>query len=177
MQALRNVSRILIGAVFIFSGFVKAIDPLGSAYKFSDYFEAFNMGFFGQIALFLAILLSSAEFLIGICLVIGIRMRITSWALMIFMIFFTFLTLIIAIKNPVTDCGCFGDALILTNWQTFFKNIIFSLFTYEVVKVWKSVIRLVAVAILPDEAVDVHGNVIRIPGNGKEPVEKDSSVE
>jgi uncharacterized membrane protein YphA (DoxX/SURF4 family) len=125
MKVLRNFSRIIIAPVFVFSGFVKAIDPLGSAYKFSDYFEAFGLDFLMPTALVLAILLSTAELVIGLNLIMGVVMRTTSWALFIFMSFFTLLTLIIALTNPVTDCGCFGDALILTNWQTFWKNILF----------------------------------------------------
>lgn len=122
---IRNVSRYLIGIVFIFSGFVKAIDPWGSAFKFSDYLEAFGIDFLLPFTLILAILLSTAELLIGLTLFLKLRMRVTSWALLIFMIFFTCLTFFSALTNPVTDCGCFGDALILTNWQTFFKNIVF----------------------------------------------------
>ena len=125
MNTIRNFARFLIAPVFIFSGFVKAIDPLGSAYKFSDYFEAFGMDFLTPIALPLAIILSTTELLIGLSLIMGIVMRTTSWVLLLFMSFFTVLTLIIAITNPVTDCGCFGDALVLTNWQTFWKNVIF----------------------------------------------------
>ena len=124
MKIIRIISRILVGCVFIFSGFVKAIDPLGSTYKFSDYFEAFNIGFFEPLSFVLAVLLSTSELVIGINLFLGLRMKVTSWALFIFMSGFTILTLILAINNPVTDCGCFGDALILTNWQTFFKNVI-----------------------------------------------------
>lgn len=125
LKIIRNTARYLISIVFIFSGFVKAIDPLGSHYKFSDYFEAFGLGFLGPLSLSLAVLLSSAELLIGLCLFFKVRMRTSSWALLLFMIFFTILTLIIALTDPVSDCGCFGDALILTNWQTFFKNLIF----------------------------------------------------
>jgi uncharacterized membrane protein YphA (DoxX/SURF4 family) len=125
MKLIRNIARLIIAPVFIFAGFVKAIDPLGLTYKFSDYFDAFNMEFLGPAALVLAILLSTAELLIGINLLLKLRMKETAWALFVFMVFFAVLTLVIAITNPVTDCGCFGDALILTNWQTFFKNIIF----------------------------------------------------
>ncbi len=124
MKILRITSRIIAGALFIFSGFVKGIDPMGSTYKFIDYFEAFHLGFLNSVAFPLAILLSTGELVIGINLLLGIRMKITSYALLIFMSFFTVLTLILAIYNPVTDCGCFGDAIILTNWQTFWKNII-----------------------------------------------------
>jgi uncharacterized membrane protein YphA (DoxX/SURF4 family) len=125
MNVIRNFSRLIIAPIFIFSGFVKAIDPLGSAYKFSDYFEAFGMDFLMPLSMFMAVLLSTAELVIGLSLIMPVVMRVTSWALLIFMSFFTVLTLIIAITNPVTDCGCFGDAIILTNWQTFWKNVIF----------------------------------------------------
>lgn len=125
MRTIRNFARILIAPVFIFSGFVKAIDPLGTTYKFTDYFEAFGMDFMAPVAFVLAILLITAELAIGLALLLGVLMRITSWALMIFMSFFTILTFILALTDPVTDCGCFGDAVILTNWQTFWKNLIF----------------------------------------------------
>jgi len=124
MRSIRIFCRILIGIIFIFSGFVKAIDPLGSTYKFSDYFNAFMIGFLEPLALPLAILLSAVELIIGLNLILGIRMKITSGVLLIFMLVFTVITLILAVFNPVSDCGCFGDAVILTNWQTFWKNII-----------------------------------------------------
>jgi uncharacterized membrane protein YphA (DoxX/SURF4 family) len=125
MNIIRNIARLLIAAVFIFAGFVKLVDPLGLTYKFGDYFEAFHLGLLTPIALILSILMSAAELLIGLNLLLKIRMKETSWALLIFMLFFTLLTFFIALTDPVKDCGCFGDALILTNWQTFFKNIIF----------------------------------------------------
>jgi len=124
MKVLVYLSRIFTGLVFVFSGFVKAVDPLGSAYKFSDYFNAFHLGFLEGISLPLAIFLSSAELVIGLCLLTGFRRSLSSWLLLLFMVFFTILTFILAIFNPVSDCGCFGDALILTNWQTFWKNIV-----------------------------------------------------
>jgi hypothetical protein len=127
MKIMRNVARYLIAPVFIFSGFVKAIDPLGFTYKITDYFEAFGLPWLSSLAIVFAVFLSSAELLIGLALFFKIRMKTSAWALLIFMGFFTMLTFFSALKNPVTDCGCFGDALILTNWQTFFKNIIFML--------------------------------------------------
>ncbi|MBA7547939.1 hypothetical protein ES705_40380 [subsurface metagenome] len=125
VRIIRNIARLVMGIVFIFSGFVKDIDPLGTTYKFWDYFEAFGLGFLSHVALVLAIFLSSAELIIGVCLFLKIRLKETVWALFLFMSFFTILTFIIALTNPVADCGCFGDAILLTNWQTFFKNLIF----------------------------------------------------
>ena len=124
MKIVRTISRIFVGIIFIFSGFVKVIDPLGSTYKFVDYFNAFHMSFFIPFAIYLAILLSIAELIIGISLLFNVKIKIGAWSVLLFMSFFTFLTFILAIYNPVSDCGCFGDALILTNWQTFFKNLI-----------------------------------------------------
>jgi uncharacterized membrane protein YphA (DoxX/SURF4 family) len=124
MKILRSVSRIIIGLVFIFSGIVKAIDPLGSAYKFHDYFQAFNLGFLNLISLPLAILLFTAEFIAGFSVLTGLRQKTGIWVVMILMLIFTPLTFILALTNPVSDCGCFGDAIHLTNWQTFEKNII-----------------------------------------------------
>lgn len=124
MKTILTVSRLIAGLVFVFSGFVKAIDPMGSAIKFEEYFLAFNLDFLDLAALPLAILLSSAELMIGLNLLAKIRIRLTAWLLLIFMSFFTVLTFILALYNPVSDCGCFGDAIKLTNWQTFFKNVI-----------------------------------------------------
>lgn len=125
MKALRIISRVLLGLVFIFSGFVKAVDPWGSAYKFHDYFTAFQMEWLTGLALPLGVALCLAEFLIGVGLLFGTRMRLFAWALMIFMTYFLFLTLYLAIANPVSDCGCFGDAIKLSNWETFYKNVVF----------------------------------------------------
>ncbi len=124
MKYIRIIIRILLGLVFVFSGFVKGIDPMGSAIKFTEYFEIFHMSWLESAAIVLSIALSTAEFLIGVALIIGLRMKVTAWAALLFMSFFTVLTLYSAIANPVTDCGCFGDALVITNWQTFYKNII-----------------------------------------------------
>ncbi len=123
MRILLWVSRILFGTVFIFSGFVKAIDPLGSAYKFQDYFVAFGMEWLFFTALPMAIILSTLELVIGVAVLLGIKMRYSAWGGLLFMVFFTPLTLFIAITDPVPDCGCFGDAIIISNWDTFYKNL------------------------------------------------------
>lgn len=124
MKILRLISRIVAGLVFIFSGFVKAIDPLGSAYKFHDYLQAFHINFLQFLCLPLAVLLCSAEYMAGFSVLTGFRQKTGIWGLLILMAFFTPLTLVLAITNPVSDCGCFGDVIHLTNWQTFGKNII-----------------------------------------------------
>ncbi|WP_372752096.1 BT_3928 family protein [Labilibaculum sp.] len=116
--------RLFVGLTFIFSGFVKAIDPLGSTYKFTDYFLAFGMDSLKEIAFPLAILLSTLEFTVGMSLVFNSRKNIFVWIALLFMLFFTPLTLVLALTNPVSDCGCFGDAWVLTNWETFWKNIL-----------------------------------------------------
>jgi|WetSurSiteA1Bulk_404760.scaffolds.fasta_scaffold14755_2 hypothetical protein len=128
MKLLRIISRIIIGLTFIFSGVVKAIDPLGSAYKFHDYFYAFNLGFLNSFCLALAIVLCTAEFISGFAVLTGLRQRTGMWGVLILLALFTPLTFILALTNPVSDCGCFGDAIHLTNWQTFGKNILLVFF-------------------------------------------------
>jgi uncharacterized membrane protein YphA (DoxX/SURF4 family) len=119
-----EISRILLGVVFVFSGFVKAIDPLGSAYKISDYFSAWGLQFLDFLALPGSFFQSTLEFVLGVFLLAGIYRKITSILVLMVMCFMTPLTLYLAIVNPITDCGCFGDALVITNWQTFYKNIV-----------------------------------------------------
>ena len=121
-----NACRFLLAAAFIFSGFVKAVDPLGSQYKIQDYLEAFGMiswfpSFFPLLA---AVILSAIEFSVGVCMFFGIRKTTTTILALLIMLFMTPLTLYLALKNPVSDCGCFGDAWVLTNWETFGKNIV-----------------------------------------------------
>ncbi len=125
IKILKHLARILFGLVFIFSGFVKGIDPWGSAYKFTDYFHAMGLDAIVWAAFPLGVLLSFAEFAIGVAFLFNWRMKIFSWLGLLFMLFFTPLTLWIALKNPVTDCGCFGDALVISNWETFYKNLVF----------------------------------------------------
>jgi len=118
------ISRMIVGLVFLFSGFVKGVDPMGFTYKLQDYFIAFNLDFLKSIALPLSILLILAEFLVGISLFFKLRTQLGAWGGIIFMLIFTPLTLVIALTDPVTDCGCFGDALVISNWQTFWKNLV-----------------------------------------------------
>lgn len=124
MKLAFKIIRILTGLVFIFSGLVKGIDPLGSAYKFHDYFQAFNLEFIQFLTLPLSIGLSTLELITGFSLLTGIRQKAGIWSASLLMLLFTPLTLVLAISNPVSDCGCFGDAIHLTNWETFFKNLV-----------------------------------------------------
>jgi uncharacterized membrane protein YphA (DoxX/SURF4 family) len=123
MKVAANISRLLVALVFLFSGFVKGVDPLGTAYRMEDYFIAFGTEWALPFSLFLSIFLCTVEFTLGVALLLNLRLKYLSWPLFLMMLFFTVLTLNDAIYNPVPDCGCFGDALILTNWQTFYKNI------------------------------------------------------
>lgn len=123
MKVLRILSRIIVGIVFIFSGTVKAIDPLGTVYKFQDYFHAFSLDFLSGLSMLAAIVLCTSEFLGGFSLLLNIRQKTGVWIVFILMVIFTPLTFVLALTNPVSDCGCFGDAIHLTNWQTFFKNV------------------------------------------------------
>ncbi|OFX74753.1 MAG: hypothetical protein A2X12_03315 [Bacteroidetes bacterium GWE2_29_8] len=123
LNILTHAARILVGLVFIFSAFVKGVDPMGLNFKLEDYFIAYKMSFLLPLALPAAIFFILLEFLIGVSLIFGTQMFITAWALFLTMSYFTILTLISAITNSVDDCGCFGDAIVLTNWETFFKNV------------------------------------------------------
>jgi hypothetical protein len=118
------VLRLITSVVFVFSGFVKAVDPLGTVYKIEDYLKAFGDSWTALtvVAFPAALLLIAVELMIGIQLLMMIRFRISALLSLLFMLIMTPLTLYIALENPVTDCGCFGDALKISNWQTFGKN-------------------------------------------------------
>ncbi len=118
------LSRLIVGLTFMFSGFVKAVDPVGSAIKFEDYLNSFQLSNLTFIVIPLSFIVSALEFLTGLHILLGIRIKTSSIIALLFMVVFFPLTLGIAIYNPVSDCGCFGDAIKLTNWETFFKNVI-----------------------------------------------------
>ncbi|NTV83234.1 MAG: DoxX family protein [Bacteroidales bacterium] len=124
MKILANISRIFVAVVFLFSGFVKGVDPLGFTYRVEDYFIAFGVEWAIPLALFLTIFLCAVEFALGAALLFNFGLKYLAWPLLLMMVFFFGLTLNDAINNPVPDCGCFGDALKLTNWQTFYKNVV-----------------------------------------------------
>ena len=121
-----NIARWLLAVVLIFSGYVKAVDPMGTSYKIRDYLDAARLADYvpDVSVMILSVVLSAVEFLLGICLLFAIRRRLVSRLAVVLMTFMTLLTLWLAIANPISDCGCFGDAIVLTNWQTFLKNVV-----------------------------------------------------
>lgn len=142
---LVNVSRLLLALVLLLSGFVKAVDPMGFSYKLQEYFSAFgvdvmNEGWF----LLAALLLSAVEFIMGVLLMMGVYNRGVTMLAFLFFIFFTPLTLVLAIWNPVRDCGCFGDAIKLSNWGTFVKNILLLMFATVICFRYKLFVRCIS---------------------------------
>lgn len=119
-----SVARTLLALTFVFSGFVKAIDPLGTTYKIEDYLKAFG-GVFTELmplAEVAAVVLIGFELVLGLCMLLNVRTQWTCWLALAFYVVMLPLTLYIALENPVSDCGCFGDALVISNWATFWKN-------------------------------------------------------
>ncbi len=125
-KVLVNIARLVLAVTLILSGYVKAVDPLGTQYKIADYLQALHLGAYAPdfLTLGAAVLLSAVEFAMGICLLFAIRRRLTSLLVLLMMVVMTPLTLWLAVADPISDCGCFGDAVVLTNWQTFGKNVI-----------------------------------------------------
>jgi len=126
MKAVISICRILVGVLFIFSGLVKLNDPLGFSYKLQEYFSepVLDIPALIPFALIIGILLVIFELVLGIMLLIGYNRKFTVWSLLLLMMFFTFLTFYSAYFNKVTDCGCFGDAIALTPWQSFYKDVL-----------------------------------------------------
>ena len=133
---ITTVCRFVLAVVFIFSGFVKAIDPLGTQYKIQDYLDALGWtGVFPEFVPFIAsALLGMLEFCLGVYLFFGIRRIIAPRAVVAVMAIMTPLTFWLAWENPVSDCGCFGDAVVLTNWETFGKNVVLLVMSLVVLK-------------------------------------------
>ncbi|MBP5317587.1 MAG: hypothetical protein J6Y83_07790 [Bacteroidales bacterium] len=124
MRFLRALCRLVFGLTFIFSGLVKLLSPVGTSLIFQEYFSALHLGFLSGTALYAGMLLAVAEFTVGMCILLSVRMKLMTGVGFYMCCFFTLLTLYLALFNPISDCGCFGEAVHLTNWQTFFKNLI-----------------------------------------------------
>jgi len=144
MKLLTHIARLLVAATFIFSGFVKLVDPIGSAIKFEEYFseDVLNLTFLIPYALPFSIILIMVELLLGVMLFVGFKPKLTVWGTALIMAVFLFLTWYSAYYDKVTDCGCFGDAIKLDSWTTFYKNIFFGalilflLFNLKHIKPW-----------------------------------------
>lgn len=119
-----TICRLLVGALFIFSSFTKGVDPLGTKFKILDYLAVYNLQWFNDIAMLISMGLILVEFIVGICLLTNIFPRLAVLGATILMLFFTTTTLFDAVYNLVPDCGCFGTAVKMSNWQTFYKNLV-----------------------------------------------------
>ncbi|PQJ21056.1 DoxX family protein [Tenacibaculum sp. SG-28] len=130
LKNVTHISRLLVGLLFIYSGFVKLIDPIGSQYKFEEYFneDVLNLEFLIPFALPFSVLLIVVELALGVMLLVGYKPKLTVWSLFGLNTIFLFLTWYSYTYNKVTDCGCFGDAIKLTPGETFYKNIVFMIF-------------------------------------------------
>ena len=123
-QLLTVLMRLTVGGVFVCSGFTKGIDPWGTCYKITDYLNAMGLERWSSAALFIAAAMAALEFMLGIAIVVGAYRRSSPWIALLVMLVMTPLTLWLAVTGAVPDCGCFGDALHLSNWATFGKNVL-----------------------------------------------------
>ena len=126
IKIIVQLFRYFVGVLFIFSGLIKLNDPIGFSFKLEEYFgpTVFNLDFLIPIVLPMAIFIVILEVVLGIFLIIGLNKKFTLWSLLLMIIFFTFLTWYSAYFNKVTDCGCFGDAIKLTPWESFTKDVV-----------------------------------------------------
>ncbi|PCH71003.1 MAG: DoxX family protein [Bacteroidales bacterium] len=126
MKYIVNISRVLVGVLFIISGFIKLNDPVGFSFKLEEYFSlgVLDIPWLMSYALAISIFMVIFEVLLGVMLLVGFRIKFTLWSLLLMIVFFTFLTFYSAYFNKVTDCGCFGDAIKLTPWESFTKDIV-----------------------------------------------------
>lgn len=126
MKIITQIIRILVGVLFIISGLIKLNDPIGFSFKLEEYFESnvLDIPFLIPFALQIALIVVIAEVILGVMLLLGIKTKATLFNLLLMIVFFTFLTFYSAYFNKVTDCGCFGDAIKLTPWESFTKDLI-----------------------------------------------------
>src|SRR6195952_4317994 len=124
MKTVINIARLIVGVLFIFSGLVKANDPLGLSYKMQEFFEVWGWNFFNDFTLSFSILMIAFEIIAGVAVLLGWQMRLFSWLLLLLIIFFTFLTGYANLSGKVRECGCFGDCIPLTAGQSFTKDLI-----------------------------------------------------
>ena len=126
MNILVQLARVIVGVLFIISGFIKLNDPVGFSFKLEEYFSStvLDLPLLEPYALAIALFVVILEVILGVTLLLGYRIKLTLWTLLGTIVFFTFLTLYSAVTGKVTDCGCFGDALKLTPWESFYKDVV-----------------------------------------------------
>src|SRR5882757_10993323 len=124
MKSLINIARVIVGILFIFSGLVKANDPLGLSYKMQEFFEVWNFHWLDNFTLAFSIIMIVFEIVAGVAILLGWRMKLFSWLLLLLIIFFTFLTGYAYLSGKVRECGCFGDCIPLTAGESFTKDIV-----------------------------------------------------
>src|SRR4029077_9531742 len=127
MKVLLNITRVFVGLLFIFSGLIKANDPLGLSYKMQEFFEIWGMEKFNSWTLASSVLMNGFEIIAGFALLLGWRIRLFSWLLLLLILFFTFLTGYTYATGKPTNCGCFGDCLLITSKTSFLKDIALTL--------------------------------------------------
>lgn len=146
MKIIANFARILVGLEFIFSGFVKVVDPYGTGLKLQEYFEVFSKDlpifsgffqFFADHGLALSVIFCASELVLGVALLFNYKLKWSSWAALLLMLFFTVLTFYSAYFNKVTDCGCFGDFMKLKPWHSFYKDVI-SIFFISIIFIYRN---------------------------------------
>lgn len=144
MKMLVSICRVLVGSLFIVSGLIKANDAVGFAYKLEEYFSPDVLSWLTWMEPYaypLAVFICIAEIVVGLAVLLGAKMRLASWSLLLMIVFFTFLTFYSAFFNKVTDCGCFGDALKLTPWGSFYKDLILLVLIIPIF-LWRGKIKL-----------------------------------
>lgn len=134
VDILLGFSRILVGILFLFSGFIKANDPTGFGYKLDEYFLVFQLDFLNDYSTWIAVIICGLEIVLGAFLLLGFYKKTVAWGLLLLTVFFLFLTFYSAFFEVVTSCGCFGDAIPLTPWQSFIKDVILLLFVLVIFK-------------------------------------------
>jgi uncharacterized membrane protein YphA (DoxX/SURF4 family) len=144
MKIITRIIQFVVGIVFLFSGFAKMVDPIGFGYKLGEYFEkdVLNLEFLIPYALVIGILVVIFEFTLGIMLILGYKVKFTLWSMLAMMLFFTLLTFYTAYWEKVTDCGCFGDAVKISPWGTFWKDVIFSILLLVLIAFHKNIWRV-----------------------------------
>jgi len=153
MRFIYTLSRYLVGLLFIFSGGIKINDPVGTQIKLQEYFEVFSSDFstlfeiLVPYALVLSVFLCTLEIVIGIALLLNYKMKFVSKITLGLIIFFTFLTFYSAYFNKVTDCGCFGDAIKLTPWESFYKDIILLILSLAIFYIYPKYLTLLPVPV------------------------------